>query len=112
MAWCSAREHGTKGVSGPQRSRGPHLEGLEIRLAPAGAASPVGYTPPEIRAAYEIDQISFGTTPGNGSGQTLAIVCAYGDSAFVDTTNSNFSTSDLAEFDQEFDLADPPTSKS
>lgn len=91
----------------PKRSLRPSLEHLEIRLAPAGASSPVGYTPPQIRAAYGINQIAFGTTQGDGSGQTIAIVCADLNPAFTDSKSSNFSTSDLAEFDQEFHLADP-----
>ena len=33
---------------------------------------------------------------------------AYADPALIDTTSSNFSSSDLAQFDQEFDLPDPP----
>jgi hypothetical protein len=86
----------------------PILDDLELRLAPAGAASPVGFSPSQIRAAYGVDQIVFGTTQGDGSGQTIAIVDAYDDPNLVDTTNSNFSASDLGRFDQEFNLPDPP----
>jgi hypothetical protein len=100
-----------RGRSRPERSLRPSLQDLEVRLAPAGAGSPVGFTPPQIRAAYGINQVMFGATEGNGAGQTIAIICAYSDSALVDTTNSNYATSDLAEFDQEFDLSDPPSFK-
>ncbi len=93
--------------SRPERSLRPGLEDLEIRLAPAGASAPVGYTPPEIRAAYGINQVMFGTSQGDGSGQTIAIVGAYDNPAFADSTSSNFSTSDLAQFDLEFNLPDP-----
>jgi len=88
-----------------KRSLRPSLEDLEIRLAPAG---PVGYTPPQILAAYGINRVMFGTSQGDGSGQTIAIVDAYDDPALSDTS-SNFSLSDLAQFDQEFNLPDPPS---
>ena len=91
-----------------ERSLRPGLEDLEIRLAPRATSSPVGYTPPQIRAAYGINQVMFGESPGDGSGQTIAIVCAlFGYAALVDSTSSTFSASDLAQFDQEFHLADP-----
>src|SRR5262245_32524065 len=37
----------------------------------AGNASPSGYTPQQIRAAYGFDQITFGTITGDGAGQTI-----------------------------------------
>ena len=74
-----------------------------------GSQTPVGYTPAQIRAAYGIDNVTFGTINGDGAGQTIAIVDAYDDPAFVDSTDPNFSTSDLAEFDQAFGLPDPPS---
>ena len=87
----------------------PSLENLETRLAPAGSGSPVGYTPPEIQAAYGINPVTFGTTPGNGSGQDIAIVCPYSDTQLFDSSNSNFSGSDLGQFDLAFDLPQPPS---
>jgi hypothetical protein len=83
------------------------LEHLEIRLAPAGSSSPVGYTPPQIRAAYGINQITFGGTQGDGTGQTISVIAAYSNPALVDSTAATFKTSDLANFDQEFHLRDP-----
>src|SRR5436309_3249665 len=61
---------------------------------------PSGYTPSQIRHAYGFDQISFsnGTITGNGSGQTIAIVYAYGDPNIA---------SDLHVFDTTFGLTDP-----
>ncbi len=61
-----------------------------------GSPTPVGYTPAQIRAAYGIDNVAFGTINGDGAGQTIAIVNAYDDPAFVDSTDPNFDTSDLA----------------
>jgi subtilase family serine protease len=63
---------------------------------------PTGLTPDQILNAYEINQITFsgGRIPGNGAGQTIAIVVAYHD--------PNISA-DLATFDQEFGLPNPPS---
>jgi hypothetical protein len=74
-----------------------------------GSGSPSGYTPQQIRTAYGINEIRFGSITGDGAGQTIAIVDAYDDPGLVDSSASNFSTSDLAEFDQAFDLPDPPS---
>jgi subtilase family serine protease len=56
-----------------------------------------GFTPQQIRHAYGFDQISFnnGTIPGDGRGETIAIVDAYNQPNLV---------SDLATFDQTFGL--------
>jgi uncharacterized repeat protein (TIGR01451 family) len=70
----------------------------------AGSSAPVGLTPQAIRAAYGIDQIT-----GDGTGQTIAIVDAYDNPAFVSTTHPEFASSDLHMFDVQFGLADPPS---
>ena len=74
-----------------------------------GSPTPIGYTPAQIRAAYGIDSVMIGTVNGDGAGQTIAIVNAYDDPAFVNSTDPNFSSSDLAQFDQAFGLPDPPS---
>lgn len=74
---------------------------------PYQSAGPVGFTPQQIRTAYGIDQL-YGII-GDGSGQTIAIVDAYDDPNFVDSTNPNFLTSDLHQFDAQFGLPDPPS---
>jgi hypothetical protein len=66
--------------------------------------SPLGYGPSDIRRAYGFDRISFTdaqgqTIPGDGRGQTIAIVDAYDAPNIV---------ADLYTFDQQFGLADPP----
>jgi hypothetical protein len=71
--------------------------------------NPSGYTPAQIRTAYGISGIQFGNSPGDGAGQTIAIVDAYDDPDLVDSTSPQFSTSDLARFDAEFGLPDPPS---
>lgn len=75
----------------------------------SGSASPLGCTPSQIRAAYGIDNIDFGSTAGTGAGETIAIIDAYDDPSFVNSTASNFSESDLARFDAAFDIANPPS---
>ena len=62
-----------------------------------------GYTPAQIRTAYGFNNLSsFGSTPANGSGQTIAIIDAYNDPNI---------TSDLAVFDQAYGIAAPPSLK-
>jgi subtilase family serine protease len=86
-----------------------HLEELEARNLLSV------FTPAQIRHAYGFDQISFSsggkTIPGNGSGETIAIVDAYDDPKFVSSTDPNFINSDLHHFDQQFGLPDPVFTK-
>jgi uncharacterized repeat protein (TIGR01451 family) len=106
------------------RGRGwsPHLEILEARdlpaliahptyvlLNPSGVANaalfgPTGTTPTQIRHAYGFDQITFnnGTIPGDGTGETIAIVDAYDDPN---------AAGDLHQFDVQFNLPDPVLTK-
>jgi subtilase family serine protease len=83
----------------------PRLEVLEDRLAPAFL------TPSQVTQAYGINNISFGGTPGTGAGQTIAIIDGGDDAAMLDSTDPNFSTSDLATFDNKTGLLDPPSFK-
>ncbi|HUO09550.1 MAG TPA: Ig-like domain repeat protein [Phycisphaerae bacterium] len=46
-------------------------------LSPYSTSSPSGITPAQMRKAYGIDQITFGSVVGDGTGQTIAIVDAY-----------------------------------
>ena len=72
-------------------------------------ATPWGFSPRQIAAAYGFDAVDFGATTGDGSGQTIAIVDAYDDPALVDSSDPGFGTSDLAAFDREYNLPDPPS---
>ena len=74
-----------------------------------GSTGPYGYTPSQIRAAYGVSGITFGSTTGDGTGQTIAIVDAYDNPDLIDSSASNFSSSDLAQFDHYFGLPDPPS---
>ena len=76
---------------------------------PAGQASPPGYSPTQIKSAYGISNISFNGTAGTGAGQTIAIVAAYDNPNFVDSTDPNFDNSDLHKFDVAMGLPDPPS---
>ena len=65
-----------------------------------GSGSPTGLTPSQIRTAYGVNQISFGSVSGDGAGQTIAIIDAYDDPDI---------SSDLAKFDSQYGLAAPPS---
>ncbi len=80
----------------------------------AGTGPSGGYSPQQIWAAYGSNDIQFGSIHGDGSGQTIALVDFFDDPALVDSSlngqpNPAFSTSDLAVFDQAFNLPDPPS---
>jgi subtilase family serine protease len=108
----------------------PTVTGAPNQTNPAGTTSPpaYSYTPAQIQHAYGFsdgaingynDQIQFGNAiKGDGTGQTIAIVDAYDDPSFVDSTingvpggtpNPAFATSDLAHFDKQFGLPNPPS---
>ena len=75
------------------------------------------YGPNDIQTAYGINGIVFpGGVVGDGTGQTMAVVDAYDDPSFVSSVNANgssnaaaFAGSDLAKFDPQYGLPDPPT---
>ncbi len=73
------------------------------------SATPIGYSPTQIRTAYGINNISFDGITGDGTGQTIAIIVAYDNPDLVDTGSPGFATSDLHMFDQQFGLPDPPS---
>jgi len=84
-------------------------EGLEPRrllstalqmAAPPFDPTTDGYTPAQIRHAYGFDQLSFGSVPADGRGQTIAI---------VDEMDNPTIVSDLNVFDTQFGLPAPPS---
>jgi hypothetical protein len=89
----------------------PQLEGLEERVTPSGLSHPppTALTPAQIRSAYGIDEIYFGTNGvlGNGAGQTIAIIDTDDDPGLVSSNDPNFQNSDLHRFDVQFGLPDP-----
>ena len=52
-----------------------HTDYVEL----ASSTGITGYTPAQIRTAYGINSLSFGSTSANGAGQTIAIIDAYND---------------------------------
>jgi subtilase family serine protease len=78
--------------------------------ATTGSSTPVGgITPQEMVGAYLGTGFNFDGVTGNGAGQTIAIVDAYDDPGMVNSTASNFASSDLAEFDSYYGLPNPPS---
>ena len=73
-----------------------------LGMAPQVNPSAIGLVPAQVRRAYGFDHISFnhGTVPGDGSGQTIAIVTAYDDPSVAQ---------DLQTFDRQFGLSNPPS---
>jgi hypothetical protein len=67
-------------------------------------SGPVGYLPAQVLHGY-----GYQSMPLDGAGQTIAIVDAYDNPQFKDSTAPDFSTSDLAMFDQAFRIPDPPS---
>jgi hypothetical protein len=88
---------------------GQHVGPRGILPQNNGFQFPVGYVPSDIQTAYGFDQVMFGSVVGDGTGQTIAIVDAYDDPAFVNSTDPNFANSDLAQFDLNLGIADPPS---
>ena len=96
-------------------ARGTSAVGLQrsgttaLDYSATGSPSPVGYSPEQVRAAYGITGIS-----GDGTGQKIAIVDAFNNTAFVSSTDPDWTTSDLYVFDQYwrdhgYNLSDPPS---
>jgi hypothetical protein len=65
-----------------------------------GASYPFGLSPAQTKAYYGFDQVSFGGVAADGASQTIAIITA--------KNNPNLAT-DLAAFDEQFGLPDPPS---
>ncbi len=74
-----------------------------------GFPFPVGYDPSDLRAAYGLDHVMFGNVAGDGTGQTIAIVDAFDNPAFLNTTDPHYAESDLAQFDAQLGIPDPPS---
>ena len=68
------------------------------------------FTPLGIETAYSAVSL-YGSNYGGdaGQGQTIAVVDAYDDPAFVSSGNSGFLSSDLAVFDSLYGLPNPPS---
>ena len=102
---------GSMGVAEPT-----FVQGSAPFAMPASGADPQqisaimgGATPQELESAYGINQIRFGSVKGDGAGQTVAIVNAYDNPGFLDSSDPNFASSILAQYDTIFGLPDPPS---
>jgi len=80
------------------------VQTLDVKgdVTPYGTTTPSGITPAQMRKAYGMSSIMFGSITGDGSGQTIAIVDAY---------NAPTIKSDLIAFNSYFGLPNPPSFK-
>jgi len=93
----------TPGVA-PASAPLDHYADHPIKVRPNATTNPTGLSPADIRAAY-----GYAADLTAGAGKTIAIVDAYDDPALVDSTSPDFGTSDLARFDRQYGLPDPPS---
>ncbi len=89
----------TVGTSGTNANVS-HPDFILSQAVPFATSSPTGLTPTQMRQAYGMTNIQFGTVVGDGTGQTIAIVDAYDDPN---------AQADLKAFDTYFGLVDPPS---
>ncbi len=89
------RSHAAKKREHPRSPFRCSVEVLEPRAVPSLLASPVGFQPEQIRAAYGINSIRSSVSKADGTGQTIAIVDAFNDPHIVN---------DLNAFDKQFTL--------
>ncbi len=101
----------------PAITAAPTIEPVPVAAAGAGVSiqpgawsqsSPWGLAPQQLETAYGFDSVIFGAAGGTGAGQTIAVVDAYDDPSLVDRAAAGYGTSDLARFDQQYGLPDPP----
>ncbi len=59
--------------------------GPDGKFEPLQSSAPVGYTPAQVRGAYGVNLVSFGSVVGDGSGQTIAVIDAGDNTGFQDT---------------------------
>ena len=85
--------------------------GVYASSAAAGYTSPPAgaFTPAQIRSVYGINSITGDPTKSDGTGQTIAIIDGFDHPGMVGTADPNFINSDLAKFDAQFGLPDPPS---
>ena len=65
---------------------------------PSATAGVAPIDPAQMRAAYGVNQIAFGSTAGTGAGQTIAIVDAYNDPDIISDANTFSSEFGLPQF--------------
>lgn len=77
--------------------KSPSVAAAPLELGPAQLSSPIGagYTPAQMVQAYGYNKIMFGSVPGQGQGQTIAI---------IDSNNDPDAAGDLSAFSSYYDL--------
>ena len=94
-----------RGHSGPDADS--VLEQLEPRVLLSYSPYGEELTPSQMCSAYGFNQVYFGSVPGTGRGETVAVIDLYDDPAFFDSSDpTDYAQSDLYYFDQQFGLPD------
>ena len=68
-----------------------------------------GIAPAQIAGAYGLDLVMFGGIQGDGTGQTIAIVDNGDNPGFLNSSDPNYSTSALAQFDAFYGIPQLPS---
>ena len=72
---------------------------------PFATTTPTGLSPTQVRNAYGINGIAFGSVTGDGTGQTIAIIDAYDNPKFASSSDAaGYAASDLFAFNAQFGL--------
>ncbi|HUB26292.1 MAG TPA: choice-of-anchor Q domain-containing protein [Tepidisphaeraceae bacterium] len=83
---------------------GPMVNGHRLypnttfEIANASSTLSPPFTPSEIRTAYGLNNVDFGSIVGNGAGQTIALIDAYNDPDIKSDANSFSTTYGLPQF--------------
>jgi fibronectin-binding autotransporter adhesin len=80
-------------------------------LAPDQTAGPTGLSPQQLQQAYGVNLVMFGAIQGTGAGQTIAVIDAYDNPSFVNSSSPGFVGSALYNFDLQFNLPNPTFTK-
>ena len=93
------------------------VSGVWSGLTSAGSVSPSGggtgpgggIAPAQIAGAYGLNMVMFGSIVGDGTGQTIALVDNGDNPGFLNSSDPNYATSALAQFDAFYGIPQLPS---
>jgi len=89
--------------------RGLTAGGLGALPAGGGDGPGGGIAPAQIIGAYGLNLVMFGGVQGDGTGQTIAIVDNGDNPGFLNSSDPNFATSALGQFDSFYGIPNLPS---